>query len=193
MAHDAFTWRCDCGTVTASIAAGASSRAVCYCKDCQAFARTLGKESILTASGGTDLIQTLPEQVTITSGIDHVACLRLKESGGIYRWYAGCCDTPMLNTGGTPKIPLASFLMSGVDPVSATGPIIAHVNTEGATGPVPNEGGGMFSLILSFAMRGIPARISGRWRQNPFFGDDGRAIVTPRRLTPEEREAAYRA
>jgi hypothetical protein len=43
---------------------------VCYCADCQAFARFLKRENeILDERGGTSIIQTIPANVTFAEGI----------------------------------------------------------------------------------------------------------------------------
>jgi hypothetical protein len=91
--------QCKCGTLkgTVSLSQGVN-RAVCYCRDCQAFAHFLGKASeTLDAQGGTDVIQTLPARLTFTAGQEVLACVRLSEKG-LVRWYAKCCNTPVGNT-----------------------------------------------------------------------------------------------
>jgi hypothetical protein len=61
---------------------GSVNRAVCYCRDCQAFAHFLGRpEEILDSKGGSDVVQTTPARVTLTDGIEMLACMRLTEKG----------------------------------------------------------------------------------------------------------------
>ena len=62
--------QCSCGTVKGSVAHPEKAvRAVCYCDDCQAFARFLGKaDQILDPMGGTDVIAITPENLTFTAG-----------------------------------------------------------------------------------------------------------------------------
>jgi hypothetical protein len=71
--------RCRCGYVR-GIARGVSPstgfRVLCYCKDCQAFARFLNRADILDAAGGTDIFQMPPARVKLTAGADAVRCLR---------------------------------------------------------------------------------------------------------------------
>jgi hypothetical protein len=87
--------RCRCDHVR-GIASGVSPstgcRVLCYCKDCQAFARFLERADVLDAAGGTDIFQMPPGRVKLTAGTDAVRCLRLSNRG-IYRWYADCCRT----------------------------------------------------------------------------------------------------
>jgi hypothetical protein len=81
-----------------------TTRATCYCRDCQAYAHALGNpESVLDHIGGTDIVATLQQHVTLTRGAESLACLSLSERG-ILRWYAGCCNTPIANTARSPKM-----------------------------------------------------------------------------------------
>ena len=81
--------RCRCGHVRGIASAVSSStggRVLCYCKDCQAFARFLERADVLDAAGGTDIFQMPPGRVNLTAGMDAVRCLRLSNRG-VYRWY----------------------------------------------------------------------------------------------------------
>ena len=90
--------RCRCGQVQGTVdARRAYARATCYCRDCQAYARHLGQPGVMDAQGGTDIIAMNPDAVTFTAGEEHIAGLCLRE-GGLLRWYAGCCRTPLGNT-----------------------------------------------------------------------------------------------
>jgi uncharacterized protein DUF6151 len=91
---------CRCGRVRGvalGVSPESSTHVVCYCDDCQAFARFLGTPGILDAHGGTDIFQVAPARIRITEGLDAVECMRLTEKG-LVRWYAGCCKTPIGNT-----------------------------------------------------------------------------------------------
>lgn len=71
---------------------------MCCCMDCQKFAVFLQQEDqILDQYGGTDIFQIPILHVKITEGNEHIACVRLNQKG-IYRWYTGCCNTPIGNT-----------------------------------------------------------------------------------------------
>ena len=83
--------QCTCGTLKGYVSHPERvNRAVCYCTDCQAFAHFLGlAHVILDAKGGTDVIQTVPANVTFTEGQHVLACMRLSPKG-LLRWYARC-------------------------------------------------------------------------------------------------------
>ena len=55
--------RCRCGRVrgvASEVAPSAGFRFVCYCQDCQAFARFLERPDVFDAAGGTDIFQIQP-------------------------------------------------------------------------------------------------------------------------------------
>ncbi len=57
---------------------GFAVHGACYCRDCQAFARFLGRpERMLDAQAGTEVIGTLPHRLRITSGQERLACITL--------------------------------------------------------------------------------------------------------------------
>jgi hypothetical protein len=105
--------RCRCGHVRGvarAVSPSAGFRFVCYCKDCQAFARFLERPDILDAGGGTDIFQLPPGQVTFTAGLDALRCVRL--SGKVLRWFAECCRTPIANTAADPRFPVVALIHS---------------------------------------------------------------------------------
>ena len=130
--------RCACGNF-AAVASEVSPRVVnfgyCYCDDCQLFQHALDKaDQILDANGGTAIFQMSPAKFRVTEGLEHLACLQLRP-GGLIRWYTTCCDTPVGNTMGTPKLPFVGVLTASVDPTAdrksvdaALGPIRFRVH-----------------------------------------------------------------
>jgi hypothetical protein len=49
---------------------------MCDCKDCQAFARSLGRADVLDPAGGTDIFQMPPARLMLTAGMEALRCLR---------------------------------------------------------------------------------------------------------------------
>jgi hypothetical protein len=43
---------------------------VCYCRDCQAFARFLENPGMLDAAGGTEVVLVAPGRLRFTTGVD---------------------------------------------------------------------------------------------------------------------------
>src|SRR5262249_49832287 len=55
--------RCRCGRVrgvASDVSSSSGFRFVCYCEDCQAFARFLERPDVLDPAGGTDIFQSFP-------------------------------------------------------------------------------------------------------------------------------------
>jgi hypothetical protein len=184
--------QCSCGTIRGSVEVRSANRAVCYCKDCQAFAHFLGRQGdVLDERGGSDVVQVLPRDVTFTAGLQSLACMRLTPKG-LLRWYAGCCNTPIGNTLHTPKFSFIGLVHSCLDGAGeplekAFGPVRAWVNTQGAKGEPKPATRGMAATGAWFLRTVLRARFNGDYRRTPFFRmDTGLPIVAPRVLSPEE-------
>jgi hypothetical protein len=174
----------------------AGNHCVCYCDDCQAFARFLGRDDILDEQGGTEIFQTTPARIHLTGGVANLRCMRLSEKG-LHRWYAGCCRTPVGNTLGKARVPfvglLHPFLGDGTDgrPRDAIiGPIIERAYGRFAIGGMPPDAREVASLgfILRAARKILHGFVTGEYRPSPFFDlETGKPVVVPEVLGPEER------
>ena len=196
---DNLALQCRCGHIKGraiKVYPSDGTRVVCYCRDCQAFAHALNAaDVVLDAQGGTDIYQLPPARLQIHQGHDQIRCLRLSEKG-LYRWYAGCCNTPMANTL-APRVPLVGLLHSFISDPDAeckTGPVRARVNLGGATAEVPREqvratpSRGYMRKIL-FKM--LSWKLTGKSRPNPFFSGST-PVATPRIMKPGEQIAQSR-
>jgi hypothetical protein len=108
--------RCRCGNlrgVASDVSVRSGLRVTCYCDDCQAYARFLGQPGVVDTWGGTDIFQMPQWRVRFTQGAAELQCVRLHEKG-MFRFYAGCCRTPVANTMG-PRIPFAGVVHSLMD------------------------------------------------------------------------------
>lgn len=189
-------FHCRCGTLRGEIEPrDVYVRATCYCRDCRAFARAIGREDVLDAEGGTDVVAMSPAGVRLTDGADRLACLSLSPRG-LLRWHSRCCDTPIANTPRDPKMPyvgiLGNCLQGYPDALdAAVGPSRIALNTKSALGQVSATPLRTFVGVMRI-MRGVlAARLRGRHRDNPFFdAATSRPIVEPRVLTITERTAA---
>jgi len=188
--------RCACGTITGAVAVrGLAVHGHCYCRDCQAFARHLGRpERMLDERGGTELIGTLPGRIRFMSGQEHLACITLT-SRGPYRWYADCCRTALCNTGRSRNMAFATLhrRVLAAPPAQverAFGPPRFVFGAKSATGPVAGSWRGMLTAVPKVLWNILYARLSGAWRVSPFFvpGTD-RPLREPQALTPEQRHA----
>lgn len=193
--------RCHCGKLKGTVKCNQEvNRCVCYCVDCQAFARFLKREhEILDEIGGTSIIQTIPANVLFTEGTENLACIRLT-ANGLLRWYTTCCNTPI---GNTPPTLNPSFiglihncLTSDQTPLDrAFGPIRMYVHTKstilrgiGSTNGEnkPKSTGVVLGTLRVIGMI-LKARFDGRYKQTPFFDvESGNPIAIPKVLNDEE-------
>jgi hypothetical protein len=174
-------------------------RFVCYCKDCQAFARFLGCLDVLDAAGGTDIVQMPPARVTLAAGADALRCLALADTSHVLRWYSDCCRTPIANTAKSPRFPLVAIIRCFIDHAAngrsrdaVLGPPLCRIYEDSAVGPLPPTA----PPPLSFGVSLLRATMVLRWwmrglaRPTPFFDARTNApCCPPRVLTPHERAA----
>lgn len=185
--------RCHCGKLKGTLNHNQEvNRCVCYCTDCQAFARFLKREhEILDEIGGTRIVQTVPANIEFTEGIENLTCMRLTENG-MLRWYTACCNTPIGNTLSTPNLSYIglihtclSFDRTSLD--KAFGQTQMYVNTKSAIGENKPKSAGVLSGTLRLLGMMLKARFDGRYKQTPFFVmESGTPIVVPKVLTDQE-------
>jgi hypothetical protein len=192
--------RCACGKVGGTglgVSPNQGCRVVCYCNDCQAYARFLARPGIVDQWGGTDLFQMAPSRVRITRGADTLGCVRLSAKG-MYRWYCGACKTPIGNTNG-PRVPFVGLVHTFMDHASdardrddVLGKPVGYVRTKSAVGTLPAP----ISAASPLRVIGRSVRLLGKWwltgagSPSPFFDDRTHAPRTnPRILSSEERRA----
>lgn len=187
--------KCRCGEVEGAIvdlAPGRFNRLVCYCDDCQAFARWLSRDgapSITNERGGTDVFQVWPSHVRITRGRDKLRIVRLRE-GGLFRWYTECCSTPAGNMLPSPGSPFVGIPVAFVPAVDTIGPPVGAIQGRFAKGGCPegahpSVSAGVLATSAWFLVRGVALR---KAKGSPYFAD-GRPLVAPRVLTVAERDA----
>jgi Family of unknown function (DUF6151) len=192
--------RCRCGHlggIAREASPSAGFRFVCYCADCQAFARCLDRPDVLDAAGGIDIFQMAPGRVTLIEGMDALRCICFSRK--VIRWYADCCKTPIANTAASLRFPILALIHSFIDCGSMEhlavgrsrdallGPPLCRIYERSATGPLPPNAPPPPSFAV-FARRG--ARMLGWWmhglgRPNPFFDERTNApLSAPRVLDP---------
>ena len=180
--------RCDCGVVSGvakNISPDSGNHIVCYCKDCQAFARFLEHEDIiLDEYGGTDIFQITPAQVVIHQGKDQIRCMRLTPRG-LYRWYTACCHTPIGNMV-SPGMPFIGVIHNFMDDEGVReenlGPVKLYAFGYSASNTPPldkNDRGFPFRFMLRAVYKLLVAKIRGQHKPNPFFDDKGQPVSEP--------------
>lgn len=191
--------RCRCGKIRGVLTpTRPANRCVCYCDDCQAFARHLKAPDALNDRGGTEIIQVPPSNLTFTRGAEHLACLRLTDTG-MLRWYSACCNTPIGNTPANPRVSFVGLIHTCLLGDSQSrrasfGPVTMVVGVKSAIGKDKPQTAGLVSGIAKTMAMIVKARLSGAYRRNPFFNQEtGAAVVTPTVLSASELRAAKSA
>lgn len=184
---------CSCGQLKGVLSqSGTIHRGVCYCADCQAFARFLKRDQeILDPSGGTEIIQAGPGHVRFTRGVENLACMRLT-GNGLLRWYAKCCNTPIANTPSNFKLPLVGLIHNCLSLEKdllekAFGPIRVHVYTKYALGDPKPKPKGLASALPRLVGMLVRPRVDGSYKQSPFFvPGSGTPVAVPKVLSEQE-------
>jgi hypothetical protein len=187
--------RCACGAMAWSIEetpARAGIRYTCHCDDCQAFAHFTGLAGrLLDANGGTDAYQLPASRVRITKGLATLACVQMTRRP-LLRWHCETCRTPIANTYGTSRLSFVSLPLIGAPAMerdAILGSSSGHVWTKFGVGDLSQARQiNILAMLWRMATRIVVARVSGDFRNNPFFNlTDGKPMVRPRRLSPAER------
>lgn len=200
--------RCSCGTfdgVVHDVSPETTNRVICYCDDCQAFARSLDRgHDVLDRLGGTDITQVSQGSIEFRNGRSKLAMLRLSPQG-TYRWYASCCNTPLGNTHWKRSIPFIGLIHVCMKPPEGTasiddvvGPVRGSVYPKFAIGgatAVPKGGASLRKIMLHAIKLTLKWRFRGDHKRSPLFKQDGSndPVVVPRILTAAELAAARAA
>ena len=191
---------CRCGHmrgVASDVSPSSGFRFICYCKDCQVFARFLKRTDVLDPAGGTDIFQMAADRMKLISGMDALRCIRLSQK--VLRWYGDCCRTPIANSAASPRFPVVGVIHCFIDYKTndrsldeALGPPLCRIYERSAVGPLPPNAPHPPSLgvLARRASRILRWWVRGRGRPTLFF--DGRTKsprAVPRVLTQSERGA----
>ncbi len=172
---------CDCGAFVAKLKAfprNTPGRLVCYCDDCQAYAKKIRRTDVLDQYGGTEVIPVYPKEIEIIQGIDVLKCYRLT-TGGTYRWATSCCNSPILNS--NPGFPWAGIFHTAYKNSSALsklGEVKSRIYGKYALNSTPFKISDKISfkdmlVVFPFIVKG---KILGMDKNSPFFCTDN---VTP--------------
>jgi len=182
--------QCKCGAIRGQLeGTGTHNRALCYCTDCRAFARFLGKApDMLDKQGGTEIFQVAQSRLRFLQGEDRLAAIRLSDKGMV-RWYASCCGTPIGNTMANPKISFIGLIHTCLDQAQMNehfGTSVAVLNVNTALGNPKPKQRGLLGVVARFMWILVTSRISGGYRRSPLFTASGLPRVVPKILPAEE-------
>lgn len=178
--------KCACGAVqgiATNVSPDSGTRIVCYCDDCQRFARYLGRDDILDEYGGTDIFPIPPAEIKLVTGVEQVRCVRLT-SKGLYRWYTACCKTPIGNTmsAGIPYIGMICNFIDDGGRDKNIGPVRGYVQVKFAGEALPIErkqAGFPWRVTISILCRLLVWKLRGKGRPSPFFDSSGKPVSEP--------------
>lgn len=189
MSDDSLSFSCSCGQLAGHISPEARNsglRLVCFCPDCRANELYHKKAD---PTEGVDLFQLAPHGVLLTQGADQLRLMRLGPKG-LFRWYAGCCGTPVANTLAKPGLAFVGMRSDLFDNKDALGKIKARSWVPRAGKSPQNEG--VLRMVYGIFSRMITARLSGLWRDTPFFDvTTGKPVAEPEVLSKEVRARLY--
>jgi hypothetical protein len=181
---------CKCGELAGEILTKPAdgNHIICYCDDCQIYAKYLGAEkTVLNENGGTEIFQVTPNKVSFTRGIKNIGCLRLGPKG-LNRWCAKCCQTPLANTLGA-RVAFTGILTSiidfnkiGMTEVEALGRIQSRCMAKYAHGKIIEKSHPKYPLgiTLKIIKMIVFGKIFKSYNPNPFFeSKTGKLISEP--------------
>jgi hypothetical protein len=186
--------QCECGSFRAKLTTfpkNTPGRLICYCDDCQAFLHYLKRDDLLDQNGGTEIVPAYPADIELVAGKEHIKCVRLSPTG-MYRFYAGCCSTPIGNTDPVRAwvgIPHRAYSVKEPHLLEKMlGPIKSSIMGKHAKGTPPPGTPQTFDLkcfatVMPFILKGI---LKKKAKPSPFF-ENGISVVAPKILTREER------
>lgn len=169
---------CRCGMVSGQllhIDPNDDTHVVCHCRSCRRAMELAGLS--VEASGGVRLYQTTPDKIAITTGAEHLVPKQFTEKGGIFRWHAACCNTPMFNTMKSPTFFFAGVLTCNLADTAPLGPVLVEGFIAGEDGKQRHKN--LSTMMWRFLKRAARARLSGHHRENWFFGPDGKPVAKP--------------
>lgn len=191
--------QCRCGRLAGLVGEPANAvHGICYCIDCRSFAHFLDRaRDVLDDAGGTVVVATDPRHVAFTQGADALACMSLSPKG-LLRWYAGCCNTPIGNTLRNRRIAYVGLVHSCLGDSASLqrsfGPLRARANTKSARHRVESAPLRTIGGMLRAAGWIARARVTGSYRETPFFGPaSGEPVADPLVIGRSERERLRRA
>lgn len=136
----------------------------CYCSACRAAVLyTTGND---VGSDGVELYQTTPDKITFQQGHENLAVFSFTPKR-LLRFRASCCGVQMFTTLSTPKFALAGMMTDLLDDKTAIGPVASESFIPQPDGSTKHSS--TLRLYGGTIWRALVARVTGRWKQTPFF------------------------
>jgi hypothetical protein len=168
---------CRCGQVKGTLHEAASNVGThvrCFCSSCRAAMIYTGDPD--PGDQGVTLFQTTPDKISFQQGQDQLAVFSFGPKN-ILRWRAACCNAALFTTLRSPKIPLAALITRRLADATAIGPVKSQAFVPQPDGTSQHQG--KLALFGGVLWRGLIARLTGRWRNTPFFDIKTRTPTAP--------------
>lgn len=179
---------CSCGALQGVIA-NASPRtgthAACHCQSCRAGELYTGAPD--PAPAPVAIFQTSPHRVQITKGAEHLAPFSFGPKN-LLRWRATCCGQAMFNTPRNPAVSFVGIRTTCIKDPSSLGAIQCEAFVPTKDGKTRHKG--IWKLAAGPLSRMIANRLSGRWKDTPFFDAETRQPVAAVTVVPKDERKA---
>jgi hypothetical protein len=177
---------CECGDVKGTLHGASPSKGNhvrCYCNACRAAVLyTTGKD---VGSNGVELFQTTPDKISFQKGQENLSAFSFNPTK-LLRFRASCCGVPMFTMLPTPKFALAGMMTDLLDDKAAIGPVASEAFIPQSDGSAKHSS--KLRLYGGTIWRALVARVTGRWKQTPFFDvATGKPVTEIYVPTAEER------
>lgn len=182
---------CRCGALKGTlhdVSPSGGNHARCFCSSCRAGLIFTGADD--PGDKGVPLFQSTPDKVSFESGEEHLAVFSFGPKN-VLRWQAACCGAGLFITLRNPKIAMATILTERLGDTAPLGPEKSRAFVPVAGGKTKHEGA--YSLIVGAVTRALAARITGRWKDTPFFDVEKLEPVAAVKLITKAERAALLA
>ncbi|MCX8224641.1 MAG: DUF6151 family protein [Sulfitobacter sp.] len=182
-------FRCSCGTITGTLR-GASpaigNHTECFCKDCRAAEVYSGQPD----TPSVKIFQTTPDRIVFDQGADQLAVFSFGETN-LLRWHASCCGSVIGNTLRNPKIAFVGIRTTLLTDPDTIGPVTTKAFLQTANGKSQHKG--MARFVWGVFTRMAAARVTGRWKDTPFFNTETLKPVRDVQVVPKAKRAEITA
>ncbi len=185
------SFSCACGSLKGTLLGvthSVGTHAECFCIDCRAGELYCKRPD--PAPGGVGIFQTTPDRIRIEKGQEHLAVFSFGPKN-ILRWYAACCEAPLFNTGRSPKFAFVGVRTNRLHDTDPLGPVVGRAFVPNPKGKPRHEGFAKF--LWGVISRVTVQRLTGRWKNTPFFDPKSGVPLRPVKVVPKAERAALKA
>ena len=134
---------------------------------------------------GVELYQTTPDKITFQRGQENLGVFSFTPER-LLRFRASCCGVQMFTTLAKPKIAMAAIMTDLLQDTAAIGPIASESFIPQDDGSFKHSS--VLRLYGGTIWRALIARVTGRWKNTPFFDiATGKPVADIYIPTKEER------